>query len=1426
MRNWIILFFIIFPINLCIYYRYINNSSLNHHHRNSSIMIESGSAGNYKKVFVLYGIFSTLWIMAFLFIRLFPGIEEHKTQSNKILKSFAHLKNERLSDWVNEEMSEIKTFLTSDRTKQLLLSFQNENADTVKNLLLKRLQRAGADMTADNVFLTDIKGNILLGTDNKSKNKYQSIIKNLINHYSGSGTHPEISIADDSSYIVSFIAPCEINGRQFGYVIPMADVKNAIGNLLGSLAGEYNSDESFLLKYEDNHPLILSPLKFTDNSKTTNSEYASQLTKYNSFAKHNEKYAYVGKDYRGIDCLYNFDNIKNTNWILVNKIDLSEINGSFYSNLIYEGSSTLAFLIIIGGMLVLYKATRQKQIYKTLYLESVAASIEHQELKNILTNMEDAVITFDMNGIVRTFNNSAEQLLRKGVSEFEAGNINDLINLVSLTNDNFSFRLCFENVLSSQKTFVFADNYALHNSDGSLALVSGSISVLKGDDNNLSGILIILSDKTEAERMKLTLEKSRNRFQNLYDSMSEGFADFEIIYDSLGNVHDYKIIDVNDKFEVLFNVQKENIAGVPISRLANYFLPSDIEEIIEVSETGIPKNYELYIPQVEKHLSLNVFSSTKGRFAITFQDITEKKLAQEALIENQAKFKCISEQIGSLIFIVELTGQITYLSKSIERIFGYREVEVIGANFFELVHKTKRQEAVQLFHKSNIEKQGIKNYALKMVHKDGTSFYGSINSEYFDYTNSSGVIGVLTDITEKKKVEDLTNARLHLMRFAADHNLEELFIETLDYVCDITDSKIGFYHTLEEDQKTLCLQAWSTATTKYFCTAAGKGQHYNLDMAGVWADCVRERKAIIHNDYKNLETKKGLPPGHAEVHRQLVVPIFRGQNIVAILGVGNKEENYRTEDISLVAEFAELAWNIAEKKMITQKIIESESNFKRSESIANIGHWRLDLNNKVFHASDGSKRIYGFDKDFDGGMEHVMMVPLEEYRGYMDKAITDLVKHGKPYDLEFKIKRVSDGLIRDIHSLAEYDIENNTLFGIIHDITEEKAAQGEVILAKIKAEEMNKAKSSFFANMSHELRTPLIGILGFSELLSDQISDNTHLSGMADTIHSSGIRLLETLNLILTFSKLESDKIIPNNKIENIVPVIEDVVNVFSKTAELKGLKLMSNYSHSEITLNIDSGLLNSILNNLVNNAVKFTEEGIVEVKTTVLGNEIKIEVIDTGCGIPAEKADVIWHEFRQASEGLGRSFEGTGLGLSISKRFTEILGGTLLMESIVGKGSTFIVSLPFNKAIDGFINKPVEESTPVIIAESVNAGEIPHILYVEDDFVSQQYVNMVVSDSFKLTIAVNSKQALSAVKLKKYDCILMDINLGREMDGITLTKLIREFPGYAEVPVIALTAFAMESDKTEFLKEGLDYYISKPFKPNELMNLLKKILA
>jgi PAS domain S-box-containing protein len=403
------------------------------------------------------------------------------------------------------------------------------------------------------------------------------------------------------------------------------------------------------------------------------------------------------------------------------------------------------------------------------------------------------------------------------------------------------------------------------------------------------------------------------------------------------------------------------------------------------------------------------------------------------------------------------------------------------------------------------------------------------------------------------------------------------------------------------------------------------------------------------------------------------------------------------------------------------------------------------------------------------------------------------------------------------------------MWGTQTDITERKKAEKDLIAAKVKAEEMNRLKSNFLANMSHELRTPLNGILGFAEILSIDLENPEHAI-MAISIQESGKRLSETLNLILDLSKAETENFKVSTSKVNIVTLIKKSAELYQNLAEKKNLLLKTDIRDSALVVNLDGNLFLQVMKNIIDNAIKYSYKGVVTIEAGKAYedgcNQAIIRVKDEGIGIPEDKLDIIWEEFRQVSEGMNRGFEGLGLGLTISKKIVELMNGSISVESKLGEGSVFTVK--FNLAElspeEEEISTDNEYNKMQIKIEKPQNG-ICNVLYVEDDFTNQTVARMYLKDICNLDVANNGESALKLVNEKQYNAILMDINLGAGMDGLEVTKEIRKIERYKCVPIIAVTAFAMSSDEDEFLKGGCTHYISKPFEREQFVSLVEKVL-
>ncbi len=516
-----------------------------------------------------------------------------------------------------------------------------------------------------------------------------------------------------------------------------------------------------------------------------------------------------------------------------------------------------------------------------------------------------------------------------------------------------------------------------------------------------------------------------------------------------------------------------------------------------------------------------------------------------------------------------------------------------------------------------------------------------------------------------------------------------------------------------------------------------------------------------------------------------------------------------------------LSEEINERKRIEEKLKISERKYRDLVENSLVGIYSINLDGKVLFANKAFCDVLEIDT-----CEELPRINVKTfYKNENDRQliIDMLKKYGKIINFEVELKTRKG---KDIFVLVNCFIINDVITGMIMDISQRKHYEQQIIAAREKAEEMNRIKSSFLANMSHELRTPLQGILGFSEIIQEQENLN-EVKRMAGVINKSGLRLLNTLNQILDLSLLEAKSKTVNYKTVDIVSLIKESVQLFEQEAKKKNLALTFESEINSLICLSDSEIITNILNNLISNGIIYTEHGSVTVRLkeeVIKGREyIVIDVVDTGIGIDEKHFELIFDEFRQVSEGYGRSFEGTGLGLSLCKKYLNLLGGEISVESKLGVGSDFKVKIPKIYSYKEVESEEPEEKSYRKMEKT--EFKKPKILLVEDEEDCIILVEYYLREKFDVEVAKNAISAIEMVKENKYSLILMDINLGKGLSGMDAVSEIRKLPEYKNIPIVALTAFAMKGDREEFLSGGCDEYISKPFTKEKLEGVITELL-
>jgi PAS domain S-box-containing protein len=316
------------------------------------------------------------------------------------------------------------------------------------------------------------------------------------------------------------------------------------------------------------------------------------------------------------------------------------------------------------------------------------------------------------------------------------------------------------------------------------------------------------------------------------------------------------------------------------------------------------------------------------------RELTERTRTEEALRQLSARHAAILQEIPDIVMEVDADKVYTWANPSGLEFFGDDVLGHEAAHYF--VRPQDTYERVQPLFNGDAATYYVESWQRR---KDGQErLLGWWCQALRDADGRvTGALSTARDLTDSRRAEALMEIRLRLLEFAPEHSLGELLQKTLDEVERHTGSLVGFYHFVAPDQRTLSLGSWSTRTVEELCTAQGAGGHYDVDRAGVWVDCLHRRCPVIHNDYAALPHKKGLPPGHAPVLRELVVPIFRRDKVVAILGVGNKPTDYTEEDVLTVGYLADVAWEIAQRKRTEEEHERLQASLAQSDRLSSMG---------------------------------------------------------------------------------------------------------------------------------------------------------------------------------------------------------------------------------------------------------------------------------------------------------------------------------------------------------------------------------------------------------------------------------------------------------------------------------------------------------
>jgi PAS domain S-box-containing protein len=1070
---------------------------------------------------------------------------------------------------------------------------------------------------------------------------------------------------------------------------------------------------------------------------------------------------------------------------------------------------------------------------KNAELELIATKEKAEESEEKYRTIFDkslvSILIADDKGNYLSANHSASQLLGYSVEEILKMNVSDL-KTTDAPNANERY---LKYLQTGEEIGEFA--FITKSNERKIAFYHAK---RIGTDVNLSMLIDVTKKKqTEFELLqaKDKAEESEQRFRSLIENAPDGV----VIIDERGK---FKYVSPNT--ERIFGYNKDEVIGQPGDE---YTHPDDLPLVLKTMETILadpglkPKmQYRFKRKNGEFRWIETTFTNLLSDKAINgivlnFSDVTERKqifeellIAKEKAEESEKKYRLLTEFAADVVWVLNLTTEkFTYISPSIFQLRGFTVKEAMNEALEDTLTPESLKIVMDAITKNTdyfIRHPDANNYYINEIQqtcKNGELIWVEVSTKFrYSPTGDVEVVGVSRNIDERKHTEEALRVS------------KELLSETESI------GKVG---------------GWS----------------FNIDtMAQKWTDEVfRIHEVEISTNPSvdagiNFYTKESRPIIEQAVQRA----IEQGENFDLELEIITAKGNTRSVHTIGKADLKNrriygFFQDITERKQIEAALKNRENLLNKIFDILPIGLWFADENGRLLRGNHAGVKIWGSEPTVsidEYGVFKARRLPSGQEIEPDDWALAHTIRKGVTIGDEQLEIDTFDGQKKIIlnYTAPVLDDKGNIQGAIVvnQDITKQKQAEAELLkhrdhlevlvrertaeleIAKKQAEFASRAKSSFLAAMSHEIRTPLNGVLGMTHL--------TLQTGLTEKqrdyllqIQTSGEILLSTINDILDFSKIEAGKL-KIEKVEfSLAEVFHNLANFVDYQAQKKGLKLTFDTAPDTPLLLVGDPLrLGQILLNLVGNAIKFTDAGEIVVKIFPQNESARhiilgFSVRDTGIGMTETQQAGLFQPFTQADTSTSRKYGGTGLGLTISQRLVKLMGGEMSVKSKLGEGTEFLFTIRFRKR-PGTI--PPNFSQPVSMdkkhSEALTRDQLrgKQALLVEDNEINQVVATeMLTSMGMKTCVAESGEAALRLMAEKKFDVVLMDIQMPG-MDGYETTVRIRSDSRFTlkTLPIIAMTAHAFAEDRAKALESGLNDYISKPVDINQLTKTLVRWLV
>ena len=831
---------------------------------------------------------------------------------------------------------------------------------------------------------------------------------------------------------------------------------------------------------------------------------------------------------------------------------------------------------------------------------------------------------------------------------------------------------------------------AEHKVDSILEVLRGRSQgiLLRENDRLLQGVLDDLANAVEelraahgevyAQREELAeacrkVQREHQRYVELFEDAPDGY----VVTDLHGVIEQANLAAAE-----LFDSARDFIVGKPLALFVDKVdKTAFFQQLNKMDTLEAIKDWELRLQpwkgtsfwasinlakvQISEHEDISL------RWLI--RDITSRKQAEEFL----RRYALLAGQGRDIIlFIRRDDGRILEANAAAVKAYGYGYETLLTMTIHDL-----RAPDTRMLTQGQMDEAESRGILFETFHrrKDGSIFPVEVSSRGETIEGARTLISVVRNITQRKRTEDIIHVRLNLLEFATSHSVEELLQKILDEICALLDSPIGFLHFVESDQKTLSLQAWSTRTLDTFCTVEGKGAHYPIEKAGVWVDCVRERRPVIHNDYPALPHRKGLPDGHPPVIREISIPIMRSGRVEAILGIGNKPEDYTQEDIEAASYLADIAWEITRHRRVEEELRENQSRLDLALRSAHMGVWDLDLKENKRRFDYQVCHLLGIDPaEFTGTEEEFYKALHPDDRDMVKAAWARTIEQDMPYETEYRAFR-PDGSVRYLTARGKVVRDGKgrpvRINGLIWDISERKRMEEELRKSHDELELRVQERTVELNQAGKRLRSLASELLNSGEnerkLIAQEIHDglSSQLAAIKFCMErelfaerdagQSGESIKRSCAMIQNAME-ETRRIMANLRPSilddlGILPTLTWLCREFQEMNPSIDPVIKFEISEEDIPADIKTVIFR-LLQEALNNIRKYSRAERVEISLRMIGSSIVFLIKDNGQGFNPKKV-------------LSGRKIGCGFGLRGMLERVELSGGKCDVKSAPGKG-------------------------------------------------------------------------------------------------------------------------------------------------------------